>query len=70
MNAVNVVDRMEKVVTYDNGLSFEFGRHPNGNDSPWDGAIDDVRIYNREFSPREVEQLFNKGAYRISRGDL
>jgi hypothetical protein len=34
------------------------------------GDIDDVRIYDRALDPIEVEQLFNKGAYRINRGEL
>jgi len=33
------------------------------------GKIDDVRIYNKALTPVQVEKLFKKGSYRISRGD-
>ena len=50
-------------------------------DGPWigaqsdgskyfNGAIDDVRIYDKALSPTEVEQLYSKGAYRINRTDV
>lgn len=34
------------------------------------GQIDDVRIYDRALDPIEAERLYNKGAYRINRGEL
>jgi hypothetical protein len=39
-------------------------------DRPHYGQIDDLRIYNRSLDPIEIEALFNKGAYRIDRGEL
>jgi hypothetical protein len=35
-----------------------------------DGSIDDLRIYSRALEPQEVERLYNKGAYRINRGEI
>ena len=32
-----------------------------------DGKIDDVRIYDKALTPVQVEKLYHKGAYRISR---
>jgi hypothetical protein len=59
------------------------GQTPPSNDSDWhigsDGAsggsefngdADDLRIYSAALSQREVEELYNRGAYRINRGDL
>jgi hypothetical protein len=47
-----------------------FGHDPEDGDTHYNGAIDDVRIYERALDPAEVEQLYNKGAYRIKRGEL
>jgi len=47
-----------------------FGHDPEDGDTHYNGAIDDVRIYSRALTPIEVETLFNKGAYRIKRGNL
>jgi len=59
------------------------GQTPPSNDSDWhigsDGAsggsefngdADDLRIYSAALSQREVEELYNRGAYRINRGEL
>lgn len=35
----------------------------------WNGQIDDLRIYSNALTPVQIEKLYNKGAYRISRGD-
>lgn len=43
------------------------GRNDNG--QYFNGQIDDVRIYDKALTPQEVEQLYNKGAYRINRSD-
>jgi hypothetical protein len=33
----------------------------------FDGAVDDIRIYNQALTPRQVEKLYHKGAHRIPR---
>lgn len=39
----------------------------SNNNRYFDGKIDDVRIYNKALTPVQVERLYHKGAYRISR---
>ena len=34
----------------------------SGNSDPWNGSIDDVRIYNRVLTSTEIRQLYNMGA--------
>jgi hypothetical protein len=49
--------------------NWDIGYRP-GNGQYMDGLLEDVRIYSRALDPIEVETLFNKGAYRIKRGNL
>jgi hypothetical protein len=35
------------------------------NGTPWDGSLDDVRIYNRVLSASEVQQLYKLGSVTI-----
>lgn len=35
------------------------GQYANIGDNPFDGTIDDVRLYNRALSPSEIQQLYN-----------
>ncbi|QGA80302.1 LamG domain-containing protein [Candidatus Nanohalobium constans] len=41
----------------------------NTGNAHYKGYVDDVRIYNQVLNPIQIEKLYNKGAYRISRGD-
>lgn len=54
------------------GLSdvLTIGSNTSTNAAFFAGQIDDVRIYSRALDPIEVETLFNRGAYRIKRGNL
>ena len=33
----------------------------------WNGKLDDIRLYEKALTPLQVEKLYHKGAYRISR---
>jgi hypothetical protein len=54
---------------FDTSANLTIGSN-SGTNNYFDGQIDDVRIYDRALTPIEVETLFNKGAYRIKRGNL
>jgi hypothetical protein len=42
------------------------GNQPNGaGDRPFNGAIDDLRIYDNALSPTELENLYNNSCSRI-----
>ena len=44
------------------GVKWEFGTWPVGADNwPYDGQMDDVRVYNRALTPTEVSDLFTAG---------
>ncbi len=47
-------------VAFDNAQAFRVGLDPNGY-FPFDGTIDEVRIYNRALSSNEVHALFGEG---------
>ena len=40
----------------------DIGASINGTGRSWQGALDDVRIYNRELTANEVAELYAKGA--------
>jgi len=42
-----------------NDYNVRLGSWPYGTDRTFDGAIDDVRIYNQALSPQEIADLFN-----------
>ena len=44
---------------YDSTTSFRIGNDGNDSGGYFDGKLDDVRIYNRALSPREVRDLYN-----------
>ncbi len=39
------------------------GRHPQDNNSKFQGKIDDIRIYNRELSNQEILDLYHEGGW-------
>lgn len=43
----------------DNSVDFRLGSYSNGTEFPFNGLIDEARIYNRALSPNEVKQLYN-----------
>jgi hypothetical protein len=81
---VGVLGRKEMALYLDGNIVGVTGGTPDGtlidsghnfwigwmNNEYHNGKIDDVRIYDRALDPIEVETLFNKGAYRINRGEL
>jgi len=62
-------DEVTGAACQNNTEPFNIG-YNSRNTAYFDGSIDDVRIYNRALTPVEVEQLYNKGAYRIKRGRI
>lgn len=42
--------------------SLKIGNRAGATDQPWDGYIDDVRVYDRVLSEDEVRELYNKGS--------
>ena len=63
--------------TTDENVGFNYNGVPTGhyigdrgdqdNNHKTPGKIDDVRIYDKALTPLQVEKLYHKGAYRISR---
>jgi len=53
--------------SYVQGPDLRMGHIDPDNFNPLIGDLEDVRTYNRALTPLEVEKLYHKGAYRISR---
>ena len=49
------------------GSWFIGARNDSGADLQHNGKIDDYRIYEKALTPLQIEKLYHKGAYRISR---
>jgi len=47
-----------------NDAPTKIGCRNNTSDSPFNGAIDDVRIYDRALSAQEIEELYEEGVYK------
>ncbi|MBT30665.1 MAG: hypothetical protein CMO01_13480 [Thalassobius sp.] len=47
-------------INQESDVSFKVGRQVDGADRPFKGYLDEVRVYNRALSTREIEQLFDK----------
>lgn len=80
VHAVGTVDENGNLRCYANGVLRDEGSSPGNyntnadvgigaragdRNSPFDGKIDDVRIYNRALSPSEVQQLYQWGTKGI-----
>lgn len=52
---------------YVQGQDLRMGHIDEDNFNPLIGNLDDVRIYERALTPVQVEKLYHKGAYRISK---
>jgi len=46
-----------------NSYDLKIGMFGDGIQSPFNGAIDDIRIYNRAISQNEIDYLFHEGGY-------
>lgn len=51
---------------WDSQTSFLIGKRSDG--SPYDGTIDELRLWNRALSPTEVKTAYNLGAMPVSAG--
>ena len=60
-NAVLIVENTTAIPAsqFNSSVNARIGRGPTGG-APFDGKIDDVRIYNRVLSPEEVAWLYNQ----------
>ena len=47
-------------INQESDVSFKVGRQVDGADRPFKGFLDEVRVYNRALSTREIKQLFEK----------
>jgi len=54
---------------FDDTENIDLGRRSDGQGFFF-GALDDVRIYDKALTDSKVEQLFNKGSYRIARSEV
>jgi hypothetical protein len=52
--------------SYTNANTASIGNWSNGTNYLMNGAIDDVRVYNRALSSAEISELYGKGAARVS----
>ena len=61
-------------ILINNSNSLTIGRYAAGalpiNNSYFKGAIDDIRIYNRELSETEIRQLYHEGGYPFNVTDI
>jgi len=47
-------------INNESGVSFKVGRQVEGADRPFKGYLDEVRVYNRGLSSREIKMLFDR----------
>ena len=58
INNINVIDNNTAIVR-PNSPVYNIGKLPRG-DGPFNGIIDDIRIYNRVLTEIEIQQLYNE----------
>lgn len=61
VNGVSVATATAALITTISAHALTIGMSNSGTAIPFNGSIDDVRIYNRVLSASEVSQLYNAG---------
>ena len=62
-----LIDSISCSSIYSTPDEWSIGYANHSDNQYFDGRIDDVRIYKNALTPLQVEKLYHKGAYRISR---